>query len=174
MSTSDNSESNVAHSTTATASQLPAAAQTAPRLRLYYPNRLLPGPRPTVAFGFILDPECRRKWARRFHEELYPNKLATLSPEEAEEELEDMELATTRMLPALIYREFPDLPRLRNRLYPADPARGCPVPTHDIFVLRDNGTHEGKRAPLTPEDIEGVRRRLEVGDQTPQWYRVWK
>ena len=56
-----------------------------------------------MAFGFVLDPECRRRWALRHHEQLYPDKLSTLSPEEAEEELDDMDDRNTRMLPAIIY-----------------------------------------------------------------------
>ncbi len=128
-----------------------------------------PRPAPKTAFGFVLGPKCRFRWARWYYEMAHPDELAALTPEEADETLEYAEMASRSMLPGLIYSEFPDLPRLRNHLLPV---AGEIVPKYYVFVLRDDATWQGMNAPLEPEVVEAVRRRLDVGDQEPHWYRI--
>ncbi len=150
---------------------LPQSAGAGPlgRPYKYKPVETAPRPAPKTAFGFVLGPKCRLWWARWFYEMAYPDKLATLTPEEADRVCHTVERTSRCMLPGLIYSEFPNLPRLRNRLLPV---AGENVPQYYIFVLRDDATWQGMNAPLKPEDVEGVRQRLGVGDQEPQWYRI--
>ncbi|RDX43603.1 hypothetical protein OH76DRAFT_1409988 [Lentinus brumalis] len=99
----------------------------------------------------------------------HPDELATLTPEEVDKILISSERATRSMLPGLIYSEFPNLPRLRSRLLPI---AGELEPKYYVFVLRDDATWQGMNAPLDLEIVEAVRRRLDVGDQEPHWYRI--
>ncbi|KAI0715901.1 hypothetical protein C8T65DRAFT_738338 [Cerioporus squamosus] len=128
-----------------------------------------PRPAPKTAYGFILGPKCCMRWARWYYKMANPGELATLSPEEAEELLQSAEGTSRNMLPGLIYSEFPNLPRLHNRLLPV---AGEITPQYYIFVLRDDATWQGMNAPLRPEGVEAVRQRLGVGDQEPHWYRI--
>ncbi|RDX43605.1 hypothetical protein OH76DRAFT_1560243 [Lentinus brumalis] len=128
-----------------------------------------PRPGPKTAYGFVLGPKCRMRWARWYHEMANGDELSTLPPDEVEHILDSAEMASRDMLPGLIYSEFPNLPRLRNRLLPV---KGEIVPEFFVFVLRDDATWQGMNAPLRPEDVEAVRRRLGVGKQEPNWYRI--
>ena len=128
-----------------------------------------PRPAPKTAFGFVLGPKCRMRWARWYHEMANGDELSTLPPEEVEEILEGGEMAIRSLLPGLIYSEFPNLPRLRRRLLPV---AGKIEPQFFLFVLRDDATWQGMNAPLKPEDVEAVGRRLGVGEQEPHWYRI--
>ena len=127
-------------------------------------------PAPKTAYGFLLNPECHRRWSRWYCELVYKEDLATMSPKEAEELANSMERSAMTMLPGLIYSEFPTLPRLRNRLLPV--IDGNPAPQHYVFVLRDDATLEGMKARLDPEVVEAVGRRLGVPDQKPDWYAI--
>ena len=42
-------------------------------------------PAPKTAYGFLLNPECHRRWSRWYCELVYKEDLATMSPKEAEE-----------------------------------------------------------------------------------------
>ncbi|KAI0770575.1 hypothetical protein C8Q74DRAFT_1369719 [Fomes fomentarius] len=137
----------------------------------YKPVRARPRPSPSVAFGFLLNFQCRLHWAKWYDELTYgPEHLSGKTPEEAHEALVDMEYAIRAILPSLIYSEFPDLYPLRNRLLPI--VDGNPIVQYYIFVLRDDATWQGLKAPLTAEVIEGVRQRLGVGDVEPNWYPI--
>ncbi|KAI0704451.1 hypothetical protein C8T65DRAFT_247498 [Cerioporus squamosus] len=125
-------------------------------------------PAPSHAFGFLLGLQIRRRRARWLYD--FGDKLSTMTPEEAEEELEDFQLTTDSMLPSLLYCAFPNLPRLRLRILPIVDVEL--VPKHYVFVLRDNATREGLTARLDPEVIAGVREKLGLGDQEPNWYRI--
>ena len=127
-------------------------------------------PAPKTAYGFLLNPECHRRWSRWYCELVYKDKLAKMSPQEAEEYANGMEPTAMSMLPGLIYSEFPTLPRLRNRALPVKD--GHPVPQHYVFVLRDDATWEGMKARLDPEVVDAVGRRLGVPGQKPGWYLI--
>ncbi|RDX50725.1 hypothetical protein OH76DRAFT_1482130 [Lentinus brumalis] len=140
-------------------------------LRIYRPIHAKLRPAATHAFGFLLGPQIRRRWALWFYEHEYGDKLSTMTPEEADEEIEDFECITSTMLPSLLYILFPNLPRLRNRILPT--VDGHLVPKHYVFVLRDNATRAGLNAKLNPEDIGGLRKKLGLAqDQQPDWYRI--
>ena len=62
-----------------------------------------PRPAPKIAFGFVLGPKCRMRWARWYHEMANGDELSTLPPEEVEEILEGGEMAIRSLLPGLIY-----------------------------------------------------------------------
>ncbi len=149
----------------------PDAADAGPLGRPYIYKHVETAPRlaPKTAFGFVLGPKCRLRWARWYYEMAHPDELATLTPEEADKILISSERATRSMLPGLIYSEFPNLPRLRSRLLPI---AGELEPKYYVFVLRDDATWQGMNAPLDLEIVEAVRRRLDVGDQEPHWYRI--
>ncbi|KAI0715899.1 hypothetical protein C8T65DRAFT_694548 [Cerioporus squamosus] len=132
--------------------------------------RAHPRPAPKTAYGFLLDVKCRRRWARWYRELAYKDSLTTMSPQEADELLDDLELTTAAMLPSLIYSEFPALVPLRNRLLPVKD--GNLVPQHYVFALRDDATWQGMMAPLDAEVVEAVGRRLGVPGQEPNWYRI--
>ncbi|KAI0770578.1 hypothetical protein C8Q74DRAFT_1449133 [Fomes fomentarius] len=137
----------------------------------YKPVRARPRPSPSVAFGFLLNTHCRLRWAKWYNELTYgPDYLTGKTPEEVQEALSDTEHAVRGMLPSLIYSEFPELYPLRNRLLPI--VDGNTIVQYYIFVLRDDATWQGMKAPLTAEIIEGVRQRLGVGDVEPNWYRI--
>ncbi|RPD70890.1 hypothetical protein L226DRAFT_615837 [Lentinus tigrinus ALCF2SS1-7] len=127
-------------------------------------------PAPNLAFGFVLDSECLGRWTRWYCELAYPGKLPTVAPQDVEDLLDSAKFACTRMLPGLIYHEFPNLPRLRNRVLPL--VDGNVMPKHHIFVLRDDATWQGMNAPLDQELIEAVARRLGVAGQEPGWYKI--
>ncbi|RPD60356.1 hypothetical protein L226DRAFT_574343 [Lentinus tigrinus ALCF2SS1-7] len=124
---------------------------------------------PKTAFGFLFDSECCRRWTRWYCELIYEDELPTMIPQEVEELLEDLESTCIRMLPSLIYHEFPNLPRLRNRLLPIVNRNDT---TKYLFVLRDDATWQGLNAPLDKELIEAVARRLGVAGQDPGWYKI--
>ncbi|CDO71406.1 hypothetical protein BN946_scf184908.g164 [Trametes cinnabarina] len=132
--------------------------------------RAHPRPAPKTAYSFLLDFECRRRWARWYRELAYKDRLATMSPQEAEELLDDLEFTTSAKLPGLIYSEFPALVPLRNCLLPVKD--GNVVPQHYVFALRDDATWQGMMAPLDAEVVEAVGRRLGVPGQEPNWYRI--
>ncbi len=142
-----------------------------PRPYKYKPVCIPSRPAPSVAFGFILDIHCRLRWAKWFHEYLFgPEELEGKTPEEVHMAHTDMEHAIRGVLPGLIYSEFPDLYPLRNRILPI--VETDPYVQRYVFVLRDNATWQGMKAPLTAGVIEGVRQRLGVGDVEPNWYRI--
>ncbi|RPD60368.1 hypothetical protein L227DRAFT_575440 [Lentinus tigrinus ALCF2SS1-6] len=134
--------------------------------------RIPPRPAPKTAFGFLLDSECRRRWTRWFCELAYEDELPTMTPEEVENLLDDVEFTCTRMLPGLIYHEFPNLPRLRNRVLPIVGRNYDDPPKYHVFVLRDDATWQGMNVPLDRELIEAVARRLGVPGQEPGWYKI--
>ncbi len=138
---------------------------------MYKPVSARPRPSPSVAFGFLLDFHCRLRWAKWYNELSYgADYLTEKTAEEVQEALSDTEHVVRAMLPGLIYSEFPELYPLRNRLLPI--VDGNNTVQYYIFVLRDNATWEGMKAPLTAEIIEGVRQRLGVGDAEPNWYHI--
>ncbi|KAI0747637.1 hypothetical protein C8Q80DRAFT_1120340 [Daedaleopsis nitida] len=130
-----------------------------------------PGPRPTAAFGFILDNECRRRWAHyllQLSEDA--DEVFKLPPDEFEDELEGSKLTVPTLLPIIIYFAIPELPRIRNRMLPVEKAGAISPPW--IFILRDNGTRANMTAPLDPDLIEQVKVKLGVEEQEPKWYRI--
>ncbi|RPD60370.1 hypothetical protein L226DRAFT_574355 [Lentinus tigrinus ALCF2SS1-7] len=134
--------------------------------------RVPPRPAPKTAFGLLLDSECCRRWTRWYCELVYKDKFFIMTPQEIEEELDDFESTCTRMLPGLIYHEFPNLPRLRNRLLPVVDRNYDDPPKYHVFVLRDDATWQGMNVPLDRELIEAVARRLGVPGQEPGWYKI--
>ena len=135
----------------------------------YVGVRAYPRPCADTVYGFILDEQSRLRWARWYYEMAYPGKLLTMTPEETDRVLTFAERTMRSMLHGLIYHEFPDLPRLRNRLLPVKTR-----PSHKIYVftLADDATPQGFLVHLDTELIKKVGRRLGLGDQEPRWYRI--
>ncbi|OSC99771.1 hypothetical protein PYCCODRAFT_1437949 [Trametes coccinea BRFM310] len=109
---------------------------------------------PKMAFGFVLGPTERRRWAVWY---------------EMEKELQANDVVVISYLPGLMYAEFPQLPRLRQRLLPVRVGeRGKEY----LFVLRDDGTARGMVAHTDPALMKQVAKRLGVPGQEARWYRV--
>ncbi|KAM5541194.1 hypothetical protein V8D89_005123 [Ganoderma adspersum] len=132
-----------------------------------------PPPDPTHAFGFVLDYQSRRRWAKYFLEaadrEQPPS--STYTPQEYEDLIEGIMVAINTAIPSRVYRALPDLPRVRRDLLPVDD--GAFAYTRFVFALRDNSTSENMHSPLTPEHIEAVRKELGLeDDQQPRWFPI--
>ncbi|TFY64403.1 hypothetical protein EVG20_g5954 [Dentipellis fragilis] len=119
----------------------------------------------TQAYGFVLDMEIIRHWAIKFYTNSHGDKLSTLSPEDAEEELSTACTVTISMLPMVIYREFPRIPSVWYRLARIDRKKY-------LLVLKDNETAASTKAKVEPDDVEGVRQKLDLGTQRPRWYPI--
>ena len=137
------------------------------------PIKTHPDPEPTLAFGFVLDNECRLRWARYFLDECEKDEddSSKFTPEQFKEQRSSLLRAVNTTLPAHIYSTLPKLPRLRRGLLPVE--NGELVYNRWVFALRDNSTSKNLHSPLTQEDIQAVRKELGLDDdQQPQWVRV--
>ena len=136
------------------------------------PIKTHPDPEPTFAFGFVLDYQCRHRWANYFLEEYQqsnPGKFT--SPPEREKMIRGLLVAICSVLPERVYSAIPDLPRIRSRLLPIQDNEL--VFSRFVFVLRDNSTAKNLHSLLAPEHIEAVRRELGLlDDQQPQWVPI--
>ena len=130
-----------------------------------------PNPEPTLAFGFVLDHECRQRWANKFMQEYEDSGQDIFTPEQLEAIKEGLLFAVIAGVPERIYHVLPDIPRVRKKLLPVvHPELGF---DDFVFVLRDNSTIQRLHAPLTQEDIEAIRKVLELpDDQEPKWVRM--
>ncbi len=141
-----------------------------PRTRTH-PIKTRPDPEPTLAFGFVLDYQCRLRWAKYFLNECQKNKPSKFTPEQFKERRSCLMLAINTTLPDRVYRALPDLPRLRRRLLPIED--GGLVYNRWVFALRDNSTSRNLHSPLTQEDIAAVRKELGLeDDQQPRWVPI--
>ncbi len=130
-------------------------------------TRLDPEPS-TFAFGFVLDYQCRLRWAKYFFNEFQKSDPCTLTPEDAEDMMKSLLFVISTIIPDRVYAAHPELPRLRTRLLPIED--GEAVYDRWVFALRDNTTSRNLHFPLTPEHIETVRKELGLEeDQQPQW-----
>ncbi|RPD52752.1 hypothetical protein L226DRAFT_541026 [Lentinus tigrinus ALCF2SS1-7] len=120
----------------------------------------------TRGYGFMLDDGCLRHWAKIIYEETYgADALSKMTPKEAEEAI-DLGLAVApSVILHKVYRQFPGIPRLRRRLALVDPDEG-----KYVVVLKDNGTSAALNMKIAPEDVEGVRKMLDLGEQQPRWH----
>ena len=133
------------------------------------PIKTHPDPEPTFAFGFVLDHQCRLRWANYFLEEYQksnPGKFT--SPPEREKMIRGLLVAICSALPERVYSALPALPRIRSRLLPIQDNEL--VFSRFVFAMRDNSTARNLHSPLTAEHIDVVRKELGLpGDQQPQW-----
>ncbi|TFK89267.1 hypothetical protein K466DRAFT_584754 [Polyporus arcularius HHB13444] len=92
-----------------------------------------------------------------------------MTPKQAEEELDSVFGATADMIPTMVYRQFPRIPRqsLRRRLVLMSGANG-----KWLLVLKDNSSKTMLSTKIEQEDVEGVRKLLDLGEQKPMWYRI--
>ncbi|KAA1469318.1 hypothetical protein DENSPDRAFT_834902 [Dentipellis sp. KUC8613] len=123
-------------------------------------------PTATHAYGFILCSERLERWAMEHCPDPDAPDMSTLSPEEAMIELSVVRGVASTVLPMRIYRDYPRLPSEWHRLILMDDCGRY------LLVLKDNGTVAQAMTKLEPEDVEGVRARLELGAQKPKWYRI--
>ncbi|TFY71589.1 hypothetical protein EVG20_g1426 [Dentipellis fragilis] len=119
----------------------------------------------TRAYGFMLDRECIRHWAPIVYEEIYHAEMPVSDTEDGKATLRASCHMVTIMLPAKIYREFPSIPCLWRRMILFSGGRY-------LLVLKDNRSTATRTAQLDPEDVEGIRRKLDLGAQRPKWYDV--
>ncbi|KAM5541208.1 hypothetical protein V8D89_005137 [Ganoderma adspersum] len=140
-----------------------------PRTRRAVDTR--PNPEPTLAFGFVLNYECRLRWANQFMQEYEESGDDTFTPEQCEAIKEGLLFAIITGIPERIYHVLPDVPRVRKELLPVvHPELGF---DDFVFVLRDNSTIQRLHSPLTQENIEAIRKALGLpDDQQPKWVRI--
>ena len=74
------------------------------------PTKLRAEPRPTVAFGFVLDYQCRLRWARRCIAEHQKEKPGAYTPEQFEDMLDCIVLTMNRAIPEDVYAASPTFP----------------------------------------------------------------
>ena len=132
---------------------------------------LLPNPEPTLAFGFVLDYQCRQRWGNKFMQEYEDSGQDIFTPEQLEAIKEGLLFAVIAGVPERIYHVLPDIPRVRKKLLPVvHPELGF---DDFVFVLRDNSTTKRLHSPLTQENIESIRKALGLpDDQQPKWVRI--
>ncbi|PIL34857.1 hypothetical protein GSI_02644 [Ganoderma sinense ZZ0214-1] len=154
---------------------VPTTSQPQPRSKPSRPRPawvdLPPNPEPTLAFGFVLDQQCRLRWAHYFLNELEKDKGRAFTTEEREQHLTSLEVVIMDAIPGRVYDALPDVPRVRpDLLLVAHKTLGF---DDYVFALRDNSTHKRLHAPLTKEHIEAVRKELGLPEgQQPKWVRV--
>ncbi|KAI1789945.1 hypothetical protein LXA43DRAFT_1095851 [Ganoderma leucocontextum] len=130
-----------------------------------------PPPEPTLAFGFVLDYQCRLRWAKYFLEADEGGDPPTYTPEEYEDMLKGLLAALDTAIPNRVYCALPDLPRVRWCLLPIED--GELAYNRWVFALRDNSSSRNLHSPLTPEHIEAVRKELGLeDDQQPKWVPI--
>ena len=153
-----------------TTSQPRSSTSRRPRTRRVVDPCPNPG-EPTLAFGFVLNHECRQRWGNKFMQEYEDSGDDTFTPEQLEAIKEGLLFAVIFGVPERIYHVLPDIPRVRKKLLPVvHPEIGF---DDFVFVLRDNSTIQRLHAPLTQEDIEAIRKVLELpDDQEPKWVRM--
>ncbi|RPD53435.1 hypothetical protein L226DRAFT_563802 [Lentinus tigrinus ALCF2SS1-7] len=138
-----------------------------PRAKRVMKVSVQPGPA-TCGYGFMIDYDCLRHWAKIIYGELFgPDSLSSMTAEEAEKKINAALTLATSVLPRKVYQQFPRIPRLRRRLALMNPAKGS-----YLLVLRDNSSQAALSAAITPEDLDGVRKMLGLGEQKPKWYRL--
>ncbi|PIL34870.1 hypothetical protein GSI_02657 [Ganoderma sinense ZZ0214-1] len=131
----------------------------------------LPNPEPTLAFGFVINDQCRLRWARNLMEEYLQSGEATYTREECEDMMDGLMVSVITAMPNRVYHTHPDVPRVRWDLLPiAHKKHGF----HNfVFALRDNSTVRRLHAPLIQEHIETVRKAIGLpDDQQPKWVRM--
>ncbi|RPD52759.1 hypothetical protein L226DRAFT_564072 [Lentinus tigrinus ALCF2SS1-7] len=126
-----------------------------------------PGPA-TCGYGFIIDYNCLRHWAKILYGELFgPDALSSMTSEEAEESIQATLSVAASSIPLKVYKQFPRFPRLRHRLALMHPGQ-----RRYLLVLKDNSSQEVLSTIITPDDLDGVRQMLGLGEQKPKWYRL--
>ncbi|PIL34838.1 hypothetical protein GSI_02625 [Ganoderma sinense ZZ0214-1] len=154
----------------APAQSQPESSSSRPRVR-HVAIEPLPNPEPTLAFGFVIDDECRLRWARDFIEEYLQHGDGAYSREKCESMMRAFLVTAITAIPNRVYNALPDVPRVRWDLLPiAHKKHGF----HNfVFALRDNSTHQRLHAPLIPEHIEAVRKALGLPEgEQPKWVRM--
>ncbi|RPD57785.1 hypothetical protein L226DRAFT_615142 [Lentinus tigrinus ALCF2SS1-7] len=140
---------------------------TRPRAKRAMKISVQPGPA-TCGYGFIIDHDCLRRWAKIIYGELFgPDSLSSMPAEEAEITIQAAYSTTASMIPLKVYKGFPRIPRLRRRLALMNPAQ-----RRYLLVLQDNSSQAALSAAITSEDLDGVRRMLGLGGQKPRWYHL--
>ncbi|RPD52766.1 hypothetical protein L226DRAFT_617758 [Lentinus tigrinus ALCF2SS1-7] len=138
-----------------------------PRAKRVMKISVQPGPA-TCGYGFIIDYDCLRRWAKVLYGELFgPDALSSMTSEEAEKKIKTALTLATSVLPRKIYQQFPRIPRLRHRLALMNPGQ-----RRYLLVLKDNSSQKVLSTTITPEDLDGVRKMLGLGEQKPRWYRL--
>ncbi|TFY71584.1 hypothetical protein EVG20_g1423 [Dentipellis fragilis] len=120
----------------------------------------------TRAYGFILNQECIHYWAPIFYEEIHHTPMPKPTAKNFKSKLRASCSMVTLMLPLKMYKEFPSIPRLWRRLILFPSGEGY------LFVLKDNRTMDTTNTELDPQDVEGIKKRLRLGEQSPKWYDI--
>ncbi|TFY71593.1 hypothetical protein EVG20_g1428 [Dentipellis fragilis] len=128
-------------------------------------NVIVGGPA-TRVYAFVIDTERINHWAAIIYEEIHGVKLPAQTTKDGEIAFSASCSMVPTTLPLKIYREFPSIPRLWHRMILLPNCEGY------LLVLKDNRSTATRTAQLDPDDVEGIKRKLDLGKQRPKWYHV--
>ncbi|KAI0738765.1 hypothetical protein C8Q80DRAFT_1124259 [Daedaleopsis nitida] len=153
-------------------SSAPAAASTTPTDRRRSPEfKYVPqGSSVGYAWALELDEDCLDRWGNTLYDRLRPGTRATMSPDEVHDVIHqaDWKLLTAEHIVYQSYCKFPNLPRLEHSVLVIRRSTGWKW----LFVLKDNSSREALNAPVTPEDVEGLKVFLGIKHQEAKWFNV--
>ncbi|KAA1474775.1 hypothetical protein DENSPDRAFT_841403 [Dentipellis sp. KUC8613] len=142
---------------------MPAVASSS-RQRPSHPrwNVIVGGPA-THVYSFVINNKCIDHWAGIIYEELHGTKLPPQTTKGGRTAYMASCSMVSTTLPTRIYREFPSIPRLWQRMILLPNCDGY------LLVLKDNRTPATTTTKLDPKDVQGIREKLNLGKQRPRW-----
>ncbi|RPD73081.1 hypothetical protein L226DRAFT_614338 [Lentinus tigrinus ALCF2SS1-7] len=131
-------------------------------------NEITPqGPRPTRAYGIIIDQECVRRRALILLKEFRGQDPEKMTPEELHKTLRSMMDFTLTTIPDDVYYEVPGLPRFRRNLLLMNESRGT-----FLLVFKDDSSYAAMQSHLDPEDVKKAKKFLGLQGQAAKWHNV--
>ncbi|RPD57261.1 hypothetical protein L226DRAFT_614341 [Lentinus tigrinus ALCF2SS1-7] len=130
-------------------------------------DKIVPqGPRPTRAYGIIIDEECihHRALILLKEEGQDPEQM---TPTELRKAVRDMMAFTLTTIPGDVYHEVPGLPRFRRNLLLMSESQGT-----YLLVFKDDSSHYAMQSHLDPEDVKKAKVFLGLQRQAAKWHYV--
>ncbi|RPD57270.1 hypothetical protein L226DRAFT_536574 [Lentinus tigrinus ALCF2SS1-7] len=121
------------------------------------------GPRPTRAYGIIIDQECIRRRAMILLKEEGQDP-AQMDPKELRKTMMDFTVTT---ISDDVYYEVPGLPRFRRNLILMDGSKGT-----YLLVFKDDSSYVAMKSHLDPEDVKKAKKFLGLHRQAAKWHNV--
>ncbi|RPD57265.1 hypothetical protein L226DRAFT_561456 [Lentinus tigrinus ALCF2SS1-7] len=130
-------------------------------------DKIVPqGPRPTRAYGIIIDEECIRRRAIILLKEegQDPEQMTAKALRKA---IRDMMAFTLTTIPADVYRDVPGLPHFRRNLLLMSESKGT-----YLLVFKDDSSCAAMQSHLDPEDVKKAKMFLGLQRQAAKWHYV--
>ncbi|RPD57262.1 hypothetical protein L226DRAFT_614340 [Lentinus tigrinus ALCF2SS1-7] len=124
------------------------------------------GPRPTRAYGIIIDQACIRRRAKILLKEEGQDP-AQMEPKELRKTIHDMMAFTLTTIPDDVYYEVPGLPRFRRNLILMNDSKGT-----YLLVFKDDSSYYAMQSHLDPEDVKKAKKFLGLQRQAAKWHNV--